>query len=102
MDIKIAVYDKDANISKLEVPGPLHTYYADEDLVRFQTNALDVLVTKEHTILRRQSRGKKDSPWVVCKAGDVVSKRIAVKAGTEDWTGEAQDVSDDYLRFIGW
>ena len=99
---RIAVYDKDAAVCKLEVPGPLHTYHADEELVRFETNAQDVLVTKEHTILRRTSHGKKDSPWIVSKAKEIVGKRIAVKAGTESWNGEEQDVEDDYLRFLGW
>ncbi|MFA7020362.1 MAG: phage portal protein [Bacilli bacterium] len=99
---RIAVYDKDVAVCKLEVPGPLHTYHADEELVRFETNAQDVLVTKEHTILRRTSHGKKDSPWIVSKAKEIVGKRIAVKAGTESWAGEEQEVEDDYLRFLGW
>ena len=102
-DERIAVYDKDTNECRLEVPKSLHTYYAEEDLVRFKTNAQDILVTKEHTILRQSDATNKKSPWIVSKAIDVLDKRIAVKAGVESWKGESEEeISDDYLRFLGW
>ncbi|MDI6720370.1 MAG: phage portal protein [Methanomicrobiales archaeon] len=106
---RIVVHDPETGECRLEVPGPLHVYYVDEELVRFASNGQDVLVTQEHTILYRDNTPRRSRPtiaprtWKVAPAKDLVgASRVIVKSGADAWAGEGTEVSDDYLRFLGW
>lgn len=111
---RIVVHDPETGECRLEVPGPLHAYYADEELVRFASNGQDILVTQEHTILYRGGKTQNNTPrgprpkivpraWKVAPAKDLVgASRVNVKSGADAWVGEDMEISDDYLRFLGW
>lgn len=99
---RIAIYDKDSQECRLEIPFGLSVYPVNEDLVKFETNAQDILVTKEHTMLKQSDRGNPNSKWIVCKAHECVDKPTSLKCGIEHWEGDDIYFNPDYLRFIGW
>lgn len=99
---RIAIYDKDKEECRLEIPFGLSVYHVNEELVLFKTSAHDMLVTKEHTILRQSDRGNPTSKWVVSKAEELIDKPSSLKCGVETWVGDDIEVDDDYLCFLGW
>lgn len=107
---RIAVYDPDTDSVRLEVPGDVHAYEVEEDLLHFETTGQDILVTEDHTMLYRSGRTWTDSEgrerergWKTADAQELEGRpRMNFLAGAPEWEGEDADVSDTYLRFLGW
>lgn len=95
---KIAVFDPNTEEIYHTEEIELHSYEVDEEIIKFSSEAQDIAVTTEHTMLYKTP----NNPWQIKKAHEIEDhKRIIVKTSSEKWNGDESDLSDDYLKFVG-
>ena len=85
---RVAAYDPDTGLTEYVVPDTLHIYDVDEELVHFENQSLDMLVTDNHRMLVQSAQREKGAaPYEVHRADSVPWARARFKTTAEACTG---------------
>ncbi len=79
---RIAVYDRTADRIEYAVPAAKLVYDVAEELVHFQNEHVDVLVTGNHRMLVRPC-DQGDAPWQICRADEIPWSRFEFRVAAE-------------------
>jgi PBSX family phage portal protein len=79
---RIAVYERNAGRIEYAVPAAKLVYDVDEELLHFQNEHVDVLVTGNHRMLVR-SCDQDDAPWQICRADEIAWSRFEFRVAAE-------------------